>query len=92
MGHENVQLMQGSLEDWKAAGGPLEEGSTTVPLAKDMDVTKSAQYKARDPVNVIAMDKMMQFVENGQSTIVDPRGSSFERKGFIFRNKYSRLC
>ena len=83
MGHENVQLMQGSLEDWKAAGGPVEEGPTTVALAKDMDVSKPAQYKPRDPVNVIAMDEMMKFVQSEDATIVDPRGSSFERKGFM---------
>jgi len=85
MGHENVQLMQGSLEDWVDAGGPIDEDSTVVLSANDVDVTQPTTYKARDPVNVVDMKYMLDIVEKGEDAaiIVDPRGSSFAKKGHI---------
>lgn len=84
MGHENVQLMQGSLEDWKTAGGPVDENPTTVLPAKDLDTSQPLTYKAQDPFDVVDMDYMLKIVQKeGEATIVDPRGSSFAKKGYM---------
>jgi thiosulfate/3-mercaptopyruvate sulfurtransferase len=86
MGHGNVQLMQGSLEDWMEAGGPVDTESTAVPRAKDLNLSKPSSYHqpATDkPADVIAMDEMLTIVDNQEAVIIiDPRGSSFA-KGYI---------
>ena len=97
MGHENVQLMQGSLEDWIQIGGPVDVNPTTVTLAKDIllneeedDVSTTTKYIARDPVDVIDMKTMINYVveQNGDNsmdcTLVDPRGlQSFNENGHM---------
>lgn len=84
MGHENVQLMQGSLEAWVEAGGPVDTEATEILKAEDLDTSKPSAYQARDPSNVVDMDYMLRIVESdGDATIVDPRGSSFAKKGHI---------
>ena len=97
MGHENVQLMQGSLEDWVAAGGPVDEEPTTVILAKDLlkdddasspvSPSQPSKYIARDPIDVVDMKTMVDYIEqrdNMECTIVDPRGpKSFNENGHM---------
>ncbi|CAB9503455.1 mercaptopyruvate sulfurtransferase [Seminavis robusta] len=93
MGHDSVQLMQGSLEDWVQAGGPVDKEPTRVPRAKDILESLSSSGKTsyqvakNKPDNVIGMDEMLTIVndnlqEEQQTTIIDPRGSSFA-KGYI---------
>jgi thiosulfate/3-mercaptopyruvate sulfurtransferase len=84
MGHSNVQLMQGSLEDWIEAGGTVDKESTTVPRAADLDLSKPSSYQtATDKLaDVIAMDEMLTIVSDQEAIIIDPRGSSFA-KGYI---------
>lgn len=83
MGHKNVSLMQGSLEDWKAQGGPVEEGRTSISTAAGI-IAKggSPSYQAKKPTNVVTMDEMLQSLDE-DVTIVDPRGSSFSSMGHI---------
>lgn len=83
MGHEKVTLMQGSLEDWKAQLGPVEEGRTTVPTAADI-IAKGGtpSYQTKEPTNVVTMNDMVQSLGE-DVVIVDPRGSSFAGKGYI---------
>lgn len=45
-GHENVSLMQGSLEEWMEAGGPIDTSPTTVPTALQI----LAEAKSKRPV------------------------------------------
>lgn len=83
MGHERVSLMQGSLEDWQAAGGAVEEGSTIVSTAADVLAKgDTPSYQAKEPVNVVTMKDMLQAMDE-DVVIVDPRGSSFKKSGHI---------
>ena len=87
-GHDEnkLHLMQGSLEEWAEKGGAVEEGTANIPAASDVDVTKSAGYKARNPTNVVDMQRMMEAVERQEGNdgdcsekILDPRGSTFDK-------------
>ena len=87
-GHDEnkLHLMQGSLEEWAEKGGAIEEGMTNIPAADDMDVTKPVRYKARNPTNVVGMNRMMEAVERQEGNddehsevILDPRGSTFDK-------------
>lgn len=83
MGHEKVSLLQASLEEWIEAGGPVDTRPTVVTQAKDLDLSKPTSYQARDnPIDVCSMNEMLGFVEENESIILDPRGSSFG-KGHI---------
>ena len=82
MGHKKTSLLQGSLEEWIEAGGPIDTEPTTVPYAKDIlaastssDEPPSYQVSKRD--NVVDMEGMMNAVTKGDAIILDPRGSSF---------------
>jgi len=76
--------MQGPLEEWMQLGGPVDEEPTTVLLAKDLDLSKPTKYQARDPVDVVDMNDMLNIVQGKEeATLIDPRGSSFSKKGYI---------
>jgi thiosulfate/3-mercaptopyruvate sulfurtransferase len=83
MGHERVSLMQGSLNDWMEAGGPVDTERLTVPIprAKDLDLTRNASYQATYKNDVILdLQEMKAIVAESSSTdaiILDTRGSSF---------------
>ena len=83
-GHINVSLMQGSLEEWIAAGGAIETTPITVPFAKDILENSSVSpcYKIDRQQNVVDMEQMRNIVEDDDTIILDPRGSSFV-KGYI---------
>lgn len=83
MGHGRVSLMQGSLEDWQAAGGVVEEGCTTVPCASEI-LAKGGEpaYQASDPINVVTMQDVLEALQQ-DTIILDPRGSSFQHSGHI---------
>ena len=71
MGHDPkyMHMLDGSLADWTAKGGPVEEGVPTNPIisAKDLDLTKPSNYKAADPQNIVDKDEMIQLIEQGES-------------------------
>jgi thiosulfate/3-mercaptopyruvate sulfurtransferase len=83
MGHVRVSLMQGSLEDWQDAGGPVEEGRKTVPHAAEI-LAKGGEpaYQANDPTNVVTMKNVLDALQQ-DAIILDPRGSSFHISGHI---------
>jgi thiosulfate/3-mercaptopyruvate sulfurtransferase len=84
MGHERVSLLQGSLEDWQAAGGAVDEGRTTVSRAADI-LAKGGEpvYQASDPSNVVTMQDVLDALQQQDAVILDPRGSSFQTSGHI---------
>jgi thiosulfate/3-mercaptopyruvate sulfurtransferase len=94
MGHAGqVSLMQASMEEWIAAGGPVDnEQGASVLRAQDLDVSQEPVNKNnQEPSCVADLEKMMDWVlansnndnDNDNDTIiVDARGSSFQ-KGHI---------
>ena len=80
-GHKNVRLLQGSLEEWIEAGGPIDTEPTTVPYAKDIlaasTTNKEPSYQVSKRDNVVDMEEMRNAVTKGDAIILDPRGSSF---------------
>jgi len=63
MGHTPVSLMQGSLEDWKEAGGPVDSEpllDTAIPKAKDLDLEqrpRTMQYQVQSyNANAVVID------------------------------------
>jgi len=87
MGHESVHLMQGSLEDWKQAGGPVDTDPVIVPNARDIwfqsSSTTTRSYQAKTPSNVVNMQDVLKSLNTNDAIIVDPRGSSFKLQGHI---------
>lgn len=77
-GNDMCHLMDGSFEDWKNEGGPIEEGkpSNTLISAKDLDFGKATKYQAKDPINIIDIENMKTLIELGEKSefqIVDAR-------------------
>jgi len=94
MGHARgaVSLMQASLEEWITAGGPVESDAAVVMRAKDLDLNQPPSYRVSDDSeSVIQLDKLMRLVDantdaavgEDDTIIVDARGSSFSKKGYI---------
>lgn len=75
MGHspDRLHYMQGSLDDWKAAGGPMEEGPSKALCADDLDLSKDANYIATNPQNIVDMEEMKRILENKDAIVVDVR-------------------
>jgi thiosulfate/3-mercaptopyruvate sulfurtransferase len=86
MGHERVSVMQGSLEEWQAAGGALDEESVQVSTAAEIlaknGADASPSYQAKEPTNVMTMQDMLEALDE-DTIILDPRGSSFQKYGHI---------
>jgi thiosulfate/3-mercaptopyruvate sulfurtransferase len=88
-GHVHVSLLQGSLEEWIDAGGPIDTEPTTVPLAKDIlgaasRDKQSSSYQVTKKSNVVTMEEMMTAVTNQTNAVIlDSRGSSFAKKGHV---------
>lgn len=79
-GHSNVSLMQGSLQEWMEKGGPVDTDPVTVPRAKDVVENargKTPCYKCTVRKNVVDFEQMKKIVDDQQTIIIDPRGSSF---------------
>jgi thiosulfate/3-mercaptopyruvate sulfurtransferase len=78
MGHpvQKLSLMDGSLQNWIDAGGPIEpEGSgPTYPLIDNDTALKLAQdvgnikYQATDAKNVIDMEELKTLIAEGKTT------------------------
>lgn len=84
MGHPDNQchFLDGSVEDWKNAGGPIEEKGTapsnTVISAADLDLSKPIRYQAKDAMNILDMEGMKKQIELGDKAefdIVDARSA-----------------
>lgn len=82
MGHDSdrVHLLQGSLHDWIAAGGPVDVQPVRVVRVADLDTSAPAKYQTTAvtvPRNVVNMSEMLQLVkdhgnekkEDGDSTL-----------------------
>lgn len=83
MGHGNdlTHMLDGSLEDWKAQGGPIEEGSPSNPVVSSKDLIeqqlgKPAKYQATEPQNVVDKEEMKRLIAQGpeaDAILVDVR-------------------
>jgi thiosulfate/3-mercaptopyruvate sulfurtransferase len=69
LGHERTSLMQGSLEDWMAIGGPVDTATlqTATLWARELDLTRTPSYPITSPslttmVRVIDADTMKAHV------------------------------
>ena len=82
MGHglDQTLLLQGSLDDWKRAGGPMDEAPTQVQLqdAQQLDLTKPTKYQPRPLSNVVVnLEEMKSIVTTTplQTLVLDARAS-----------------
>lgn len=82
-GQQKVAMMQGSLEDWIKAGGPVDEKRIEYNLwAKDLVSVSTPKYQVPDTAKDLFVDMSQVLDKIGSKTIVDTRGSSFA-KGHI---------
>ena len=85
MGHSSVSLMQGSLEDWKEAGGPVDSEpllDTAIPKAKDLDLERprTMQYQVQsynENQVVIDLQEMKTIVAGADNTRKGSDSSGF---------------
>jgi thiosulfate/3-mercaptopyruvate sulfurtransferase len=76
-GHDPTRLglLQGSLEDWKDAGGPIEEGPKPAIRAVDLDVTSDPSYTAHslplDPRRIATLEDIRNVVAANVAPHVD---------------------
>lgn len=78
MGHapEKIHLMEGSINEWKNAGGPIEEEPIQALVCDELDLSKPVSYQATDPQNIVDMQGMIDIINKGESSdsiIVDVR-------------------
>jgi thiosulfate/3-mercaptopyruvate sulfurtransferase len=72
MGHDKdfIHMLHGSLADWQAQGGPIEEeGSSptnSIVNAKDLDTTKptttTAAYQATNAQNIVDKEELLELI------------------------------
>jgi thiosulfate/3-mercaptopyruvate sulfurtransferase len=79
MGHpkERCHLLDGSLEDWMQAGGPVEAKGTapSYPVVDYEQATKMAesdpssiQYQAKQPQNIVDLEELKSLIAQGKTT------------------------
>lgn len=80
MGHgmDQCHLLDGSVEDWKNQGGPIETGAPSNPpiSAGNLDLGKPAAYQAQDAINIVDLEEMKRIIDLGSNSdfdIVDAR-------------------
>lgn len=85
LGHTNVSIMQGSLEEWIEKGGSVDlEPKDTLPSAIDLSLTKETTYSASLGSATVDSDYMLNlFKEKADAVLIDARGSSFKRSGHM---------
>ena len=75
MGHDlaKTKVLDGSITDWKAAGGPVEEKPTSTFFVKDLhsSADTSTRYQASGPRQVVDKQKVMEVVV-GQPQALGP--------------------
>jgi thiosulfate/3-mercaptopyruvate sulfurtransferase len=84
MGHGSdlTHLLDGSLADWKARGGPIEEGgSPSNPVVSSKDLVGAlntpTKYRATEPQNILNMEQVKEIIAQGpeaDAILVDVRG------------------
>ena len=67
MGAKHVYVLDGGLDEWKAAGHPLETGNT-----QPLPVEFMPQFDAR---RIVSFDEMQKIVSSSARQIADARGS-----------------
>eukprot|EP00521_Asterionellopsis_glacialis_P000793 CAMPEP_0195248748 /NCGR_PEP_ID=MMETSP0706-20130129/1716_1 /TAXON_ID=33640 /ORGANISM="Asterionellopsis glacialis, Strain CCMP134" /LENGTH=299 /DNA_ID=CAMNT_0040300441 /DNA_START=77 /DNA_END=973 /DNA_ORIENTATION=+ len=85
MGHpaELVHFMQGSIEDWKAAGGPIDETPTTLFRVDELDLEKEPKYVATDAQNVVDIEAVKQIVKSQDGDIMVDVRAADRFKGLV---------
>jgi thiosulfate/3-mercaptopyruvate sulfurtransferase len=81
MGHSQVSIMQGPLEEWIQAGGAVESGHKTVPKAAEFSKSAKTTYAPIMGNRVVDLSDVKGAVEEQSATILDARGSSFQKTG-----------
>ena len=84
-GHKKIALMQGSLEAWIDAGGPIDNDPIQYNVwAKDLvDTTQTPKYPVSSDAKSRFYDMEDVLDQYQTTTIVDTRGSSFASVGHI---------
>lgn len=77
MGHDKVELLEGSFEDWKEAGGPVEDG---FKKSVDVDALPSTPpaYQATAPRQVASMQDVVNVVageDKKDAVLLDARAA-----------------
>ena len=85
MGHQlaHTKVLDGSIADWTAAGGPIETTPTSTFYVKDLLLTDgSTRYQASEPRQVVDKQAVLKVVADHQSSsaptntiIIDARSS-----------------
>lgn len=70
---ELVHLMQGSLDDWMALGGPIDKAPAKAIEADILDLDKKPDYVATDPQNVVNLVEMKEIVDGNSAIVIDVR-------------------
>lgn len=80
MGHGNdwTHMLNGSFADWKAKGGPIEEGTPTHPMitSNGLVLGSPTKYRATQPQNVVDKEEIKRIIAQGtdaDAVIVDVR-------------------
>jgi len=95
LGYERVSILQASLEEWIAGGGPVElESLSSQPVvrAKDLVVRQAPRYlyaqaryvaTLRDLQQAVVVQQQASSSSSRQALILDARGSSYAEKGHM---------
>ena len=86
MGHgdELTHMLDGSLADWQAQGGPMEEGTPSNPIVSSQDLVSKntarsnepTKYVATEPQNVVDKEEVKRIIAEGANAdaiLVDVR-------------------
>lgn len=80
MGHERVQIMEGSLNDWMKVGGPIETGVKKSFKVDEIPDDAVPEYSsAVEAQNIVDMDRILEVVKDGENTgaiIIDARSAA----------------
>jgi thiosulfate/3-mercaptopyruvate sulfurtransferase len=89
MGHQSCRLLDGTLDDWAAAGGEMDyrtmipekvvPTSATTSVVTDNGHSSSSYQPKYQPNVLIGLEEMKQFVVEERGVIWDARGSSFAK-------------
>jgi thiosulfate/3-mercaptopyruvate sulfurtransferase len=92
LGHQSCRLLDGTLDDWTAAGGNMDYRTiipekvvpTSAATSVGTDGQSSPSYQPQYQPNVlIGLEEMKQFVMEERGVIWDARGSSFAKEGHM---------
>jgi thiosulfate/3-mercaptopyruvate sulfurtransferase len=69
LGHEAVAVLDGGLQAWQAAGGPIETGPARPATAQS--------FELREPLRtLVSTDQVAQRLGQGSQTVVDARAAA----------------